>query len=404
MIDIYLNTREWGGVDVLVGRFAEYLRRTGVAFKIIDSPKSLLRDQLPWAEIITSEEATKSKSSASAVFFPTISKLRSPLIPWSHFRRDAVAFSWIVHPNDVAYGFMPLAGRAISRFGPHAYTPIRLLQSRHYKLLQRSLSKFVDLQGLAVMDGATARSLEYYYAIDKTPPIIPIPSPVRPTTFPRKMRSPGALTVGYLGRLDSFKWSALKPFILRELAPVAKQKSVSLIAITDGPYAGELRDMSRHLGIALEMKGFLPNDKARAKLAIDCDIAIAMGTSALDVAAEGIPTLIIDPSIRANARPQQKYRFVHEIESYTLGEFRDFPAYQAGGRPFELILSALESGDIGQKDRSYVSTKHDPGDIFPLLHGKILASELRVSELEESVKAINRSFRSQASLFGIRRV
>lgn len=402
MIDIYMNTREWGGVDVLVARFAEYLQSVGSDFKIIDNAESRLREQIPWAKFLTDEEARGSKSAAGAVLFPSIAKLRDPLIPWGHFRNDARAFSWIVHPNDVAFSFMPLARRAVNRFGMRVYPPLRLVQSRHYHLMQESLLKFIDAGAVATMDGATARSLQHFYNISKLPTTIPIPSPTKQEIPRRKEKEFGSIVVGYLGRLDTFKWSALKPFILHELGPIAKAAKVSLLAVSDGPHADELRSICKRLGIQLEITGFLPNEEARSRLAKHVDLAVAMGTSALDLAAEGIPCLIIDPSLRAMNRPQDTYRFVHETDDYTLGEFRDFPAYRATGRPFLSAITDLENGAAGQKDRDYVSLNHDPARIFPQLHSHILSSELTVDQLELSVSKINHSFSRNASLFGLR--
>lgn len=404
MIAIFMNTREWGGVDILVARFAEFLRAKGQSFIIIDKEDAHLRTLLPWADIRTCAEVADLRCYADAMFFPSITKLRMPDIPWHIAKPDARTFTWIVNPNDACFSFIPMAARLISRFGYKVYPAVKLASLSHVRLVGRAFSDIARNGALAAMDGATSRSLNYFYNLDSQPSVLPIPAPLGDFCEVNTREEGAPVRFGYLGRLDAFKWSALKPFIAVDLAQISKTREVSLLAITAGPFVDELSELCARHNIKLEVTGFLPNDVARARLREGVDLAVAMGTAALDIASEKIPCVIIDPAVSPKTGPQVAYRFVHQTKDFTLGEFRDCPAYiQAGGTISDLLQVIRDDPSIGEKSREYVARRHSPECTFTDLLNRICESELTAAQLKSHTQSINNSFERRASLFGMRR-
>ena len=403
MLAIYMNSREWGGVDVLAARFAEHLRERELPFLFIDGEDSRLRQEASWAPFLTPEQAAQGQAQADAIFFPSIAKLRDPCIPWSIAKNNARSFAWIVHPNDVSFHMMPLARRLVGRFGPNAYKLARLARPQHFRLVRNTLAEMIDRGSVAVMDGATKRSLNHYYGLNAEPLQIPIPAPLGAASTVSRQPGGARLTFGYLGRLDAFKWSALRPFVETGLAGLARHRDISLLAITDGPFAQDLRTLCKQHKIELEITGFLPNNQARTCIRQRVDIGVAMGTAALDIAAESRPCIVIDPAFDVRGEAQRLYRFIHETDDFTLGEYRDFAAYRETGRSLETLVSeSLADPDASRKSREYVATRHDPETIFENLLGRIENSELPASGLRNMADRINQSFRKSASLFGLR--
>jgi hypothetical protein len=86
--------------------------------------------------------------------------------------------------------------------------------------------------------------------------------------------------------------------------------------------------------VTLDQRGYMPIDDARALLCRDTDVVVAMGTSALDIASAGHPVILIDPAFARRFPPQRLFRFCHEVDDFTLGEFRDSSRYATGLRTF----------------------------------------------------------------------
>lgn len=393
MILIWTNTREWGGVVVLAMRFAEFLRAQGVRFAIVEPEGSRLRGDLPWADFVTAEEAPNLTSEVRHLFLPTVASCRDETLPWNAFSQ-ARLFTWIVQPLEPLTGFVPAAAPLVNRFGFRMVRPLLWLLREHVRLVRGLFSRLVETGGLAVMDDSAIRYLRYCYPDVPAPRvIIPIPAPLG-SKLERKSRNTSALTVGYLGRADAVKLSALRPLIAHDLAAVARTRPVELLAITNEESRGTLQAICDAAGVRLRFEGFLPNAEARRMIRSETDLAVAMGTSALDIAATGHPCVVIDVSIRPDAPPQPGYRFLHESTDNSLGEYRDFPGYVAAKHSFADIIATLESQDLSDLARSYVAREHDPETCFAALLERVMASETNVGDIGRRSQAIARSIAS----------
>lgn len=381
MILIYMNSGEWGGVDVFVLRFAEYLRKVDREFVIVDNLDSRLRLDLGWANFLTVDEYHNSPLTFSYAFFPSISKLvdKKSLAPGIS---KATLFTWIVQHHDALYHFFPVSQRIVSRFGFGAAISLLRILPQYRRRIETILDAMTRHGALATMDGSTLRSLRSFYPNIK-PASIMIPLPVPLGKAWNYAPPPGdILCVGYLGRMDSFKFSALGPFIRTELARIAKTRSVMLVAVTVGTHVEQLQSLCAETGIALRLHGFMPNEQARETLARETHFAVAMGTAALDIAASGHPCIFIDPAERIATPPQLRFRFVHEAQEYMVGEFRDFSGYVGGLRSLEeSIAMVLSDKSIGRREREYVRDYHDPDQINATILRHIDTSTLTVAQI-----------------------
>jgi hypothetical protein len=111
-----------------------------------------------------------------------------------------------------------------------------------------------------------------------------------------------------------------------------------------------VESLCKSFSIEIDLCGAMKNDDGRAFLASSCDLGIAMGTAALDLAGAGLPTIIINPSIRFPTKQPSLYRFVNEIMDFTLGEFIDSPFFDRGGLPLDQIIKLInDQSDIAEK-------------------------------------------------------
>lgn len=393
MIAIFLNSKEWGGVDILVSRFANYLSSRGVEYCIIEPAGGYLRKGALQARFIEPAQVNLIAKQATHLVVPTISKLRDPLFPWellSHVK----LLTWVVHPNDPFSRFFPLSGLLSKIIGYRAVPLLRRGFPSHTSLLDSLFKKLTEKKALIVMDGATRRALRFFYpTLSADPKIVPIPSPIISTPFGRRKRSQ-SLNIGYLGRMDEMKWSAIKPLIIHEIAPLTKSKKILLHLVSDGSCLPRLEKLCSKIGIEVHSYGSLPNQQARELMVEKTDLAIAMGTSALDLAGCGHPCVMLDPSLGLFSSHQKRFRFVHESEEHTLGEYRDFPYYVESSHAFQEILQMASLESVSRREKMYVQAEHDPISCFDLLMNRLFESTLKLSDVSADLHALARSFNS----------
>lgn len=396
MLLIYMNTVEWGGVDVVVERFSGFLEARGVNVAIVDNYGSRLRERLPSAKFLTDEDLREIRHMVRHIFLPSIAKLNYAGHLLSFFP-DASVYAWVVQPNDVFKTFFPFSGRLMDLIGYRAVSVLRGLIPRHRERFDELFKAMVESNALSVMDGACARALSYF--VPELDPIsfhvIPVPSPLSCSDEDASApvdRNGDEFSIGYLGRMDIMKWSAVKSFVQFNLAYLARGNSVAFHVISEGAFIDQLRELCACNNIRFISYGYRPNEIARRIIRENTNLAVAMGTSALDIAGTGHPCIIIDPATTLRAPPQLLFRYVHEIEEFTLGEFRDFPGYVKGMRSLEHTLDAVSLDRAGALGRQYVGTHHDPEVCFSTLLERIQGSQLRASVTLGLVGELTNSF------------
>jgi len=393
MIVIYSNSKTFGGVEILIHRYINYLKSKGVSFRLIEMKNTKLAKLVDEAYIIEPDSIDEIKNEMLYLFLPNVSKLTE--LPNELFSNtSAKVCSWIVHPNEVFTNFIPYSISLMSLLGYQSSKFSSFIMPKHYKMIGDLFYTLNKNKSLLLMDNACERSLIYFFSSVKFKfkfNITAIPVPVLPFKMLEKKGScVNDNSIGYFGRMDRTKYSAIKPFIENILS---KQKCPQLHVIAVGDKMDELHSLCSKYGIKIIDYGFQPNETARRIIKENTNIAIAMGTSALDIAAEGHPCIILDPAIKKKKSKQFKFRFVHEIEGYTLGEFRDFPNYKLGLHSFGECLEMIND-NLRKKEYEYVKNKHNPELIFNAVTNSLYKSELKISDLKDSISKIKKSFKS----------
>lgn len=389
LIAIYSNTGEWGGVDVIIMRLSAYLTSREYPHCIIEPEGSRLRLELPSALFVSPDDVQSVSNLVTHVVAPTVSNLRDSKFPWRDLQHAKILV-WVVHPNDVFWGFFPFSGLLMRLFGYRAATLLKRTFSCHTKLYFSFFRKLVDCGALVVMDGATRRTLNYFIPVlSSEPVIVPIPAPLTEIVGRHEVRT--QLAIGYLGRMDRMKWSAMKPFVLNVLAPLTKERSVALHVVAEGSHLTMLQKLCERNGIEFHSYGYQPNNHARRIMVTHTDVAVAMGTSALDLAGSGHPCIVLDPGLWLFTRYQKRFRFIHETDDFTLGEYRDFPGYVRGRAAFSELISDHELTAASSLGRSYVKNAHDPAQCFDTLLSCINSSTLVVGELFNKFRLLEAS-------------
>jgi hypothetical protein len=401
MLAVYTNNYSnfWGGVDVMVARFAHRLQENKVSYCVIVPDGAKLRKHLPdGTKVISHDSIEEIAKQITHVFLPSTSYLFTPEIPWSAFT-NATLYTWVVHPSAPFHQSFPFSGRLLNYVGYRGVPLVRTLFKSHAAAVNNLFSLLVARGSIAVMDGATLRALNYFFPnLPTSPAVVPIPSPTSVQTD-RVFESQGEISMAYLGRLDREKWSAIAPFLLNDVAKIARSRSVMLHAITDeNNYVDKLRVVCQEINVNLRHHGFMSNEASRTLIKTSTHFAFAMGTSALDIAGSGHPCLVVDPALGSWVAPQQLFRFVHEAEHFTTGEHRDFPGYVSGIRTLSESMELVTRNDLGRAGRIYVEQHHSPAKCFETLLSGILGAEATVSEVGRMALDVRESFQATKTL------
>lgn len=381
MIAIYAISDCYGGAEVLLIRFSNYLRNKNISFLLVTKKTSVLAHKLSWAPQIEQNEIPKYKDSITHIFIPNISGFKFD-IGLNGFDNPMV-LSWIIHPSELYSSYFPCTERLLEILGCRSSWWIKKIFYRHNLNLVKMLKIMIDSGGLLAMDGATSRGLRYFYPElnYSAVAIVPIPSVIESVSAKSHINE-AALAIGYLGRMDAFKLSAAKSFIQENLSGISKSKKVEFHFIGGGDCVNRLASVCRSAGVVFINHGFQYGSDAKLILKTKTNLVVAMGTAALDIAGAEHPCILIDPAFKTWAKPQKLFRFVHEIEGYTLGEFRDSKGYKAGIHTFKEVLCLVDDNPlIGKLGADYVKKNHDQDVVFRRLLHYIINSKCELRDV-----------------------
>ena len=264
MIALYADATIFGGVQVLVIRFSHYLKQLNVPFVVIATKGTRVSKALEWADQVDPHDLPYYQQKIDYVFFPHVCALKEDL-NWERFEQAKI-LCWLVHPTEIFSSFFPVTNKLLYLFGYPVSWWVKKIMRDHNSLVLKLLQELVSKGGLIIMDGATRRGLKYFFPeLIGDCKLIPIPAPCE-EEIESGERNFRTFSIGYLGRMDEFKYSALKPFIENQLSKLAKIKSVHLHLISEGHLVETVVDLCSKHSIKVTNYGFLPNELAKKTL------------------------------------------------------------------------------------------------------------------------------------------
>lgn len=231
--------------------------------------------------------------------------------------------------------------------------------------IQKNAIVFTDCVGL---DSDTKTIGGYQKFTDLVVPIA-ISSPK--SEHQRKDFVPDLPNVGWLGRIDvDFKvWALIK--LLLDVDKYNVQGLFSLrkfIIIGSGNADDYIRDLIPKLSFHVEWVKFVDNDKLEQFLFENIDLMFAMGTSVLESAKIGIPSIIVQPCREGDIPSAAAYRWVYQSIGYSLGEFQfaDVQPEQLNGDFFSIVEEINELGyqPLSEHSLNY-ARNYFPDVVFP---------------------------------------
>lgn len=375
-----------GGVNMMFMRLASYMRQQGIPVALIDYPDGAMAlnrdadiDLIPY-----SDEGEVMVPAESTVVFQTMT-------PWSIFPSLQIApetnlfFITTLPANfyPVLPGFLRnkmYEGGTLAKFFWHT------LLRNEYGIAKRFLDLIESKNAHALLDTDIVCNLKQSLgAALHHPKLLPLFSDDTHTNGFLERTHPNSdiLTLGWVGRLADFKITILNRVVrdAYEYASSHRQK-IDFVVVGSGEYEMQLVDLASDYFTMTKIPYIAPSELSGFLLKLD--MLFAMGTTALDGAKLGVPTVRLDYSY-SQIPKNYHYKFFHEIQGYSMGERIDSGCFRNGTHPFDDVMSALRDGrkELSQKGYDFYHAHHTIANSARLLMEYLNGSSLQWKDLSE---------------------
>ncbi len=232
---------------------------------------------------------------------------------------------------------------------------------------KKLIKKMLKHKSLIFMDNTGIFNLQQNYSLQVANPVI-LPIPVKVSEeniyLKKQKKTSETLNITYIGRSVDWKMMPLKK-ILNDCARVDIQNNIHVSIVVDSKEEFEkFIRLEDYLGVAhlsINIEENMPPSLINNFLLQKSDLHFAMGTAALDAAKLGIPTVLVDYSIR-NLPSDYGYKWLYETTGNNLGRNLDKVTADPG-MSIKEVLSILCGGKekiegISKQSHEYVLNNH----------------------------------------------
>jgi len=348
--------RPVSGVPMLFARIARALDARGYRCAVIDYPDGCLSSQVastPGIRRVAFTDGVPVTADAGALI---IMQAMLPATLWDELQPAAGAriLFWSLYAMNYVQVAVPLDWAR--DWQTRSMRVQRVLNRTALRAFQRRLGGFVrtlvERGSLVFMDGTTwqaaAERLEIPLPRARFVPVVV----EMPEQNPRTAVPEGALTVTWLGRLDDFKIHILN-HLVRTLDAVATAQAtpITLEIIGDGPLADQLVSPGAGL-LTLARRGTLIGAPLTEVLNRS-HLHVAMGTSALEGARLGVPTVLVDFAY-GPVPADYRFRWLTDAVDFELG--RQIDASCRGGdsvASLQRVLAEVQADALRRSREAY---------------------------------------------------
>lgn len=273
------------------------------------------------------------------------------LNPWAMWPNlqipDSVRlFFWNCHPFNLVPILPGMRGLLMSRPRLGRFVVATML-CRYRTVLRQLIDFMIQRRGLVFMDRTNIETTEYYLRIRIPEPIyLPIPAGEIRSPVSRSQRhwSRDGLRLAWVGRIADFKYPILR-HTLRALDGLVRGLDVPVVfsIVGEGQYADNLRhDIAKLKNLKVQTLGEMSEDGLQQFLSEDVDVLFAMGTSALEGARLGIPTVLLDVAY-GDVPEGYVFTWIQERANFTLGELVSSRNVRPGNQSLRQLLTQVMS-------------------------------------------------------------
>jgi len=165
----------------------------------------------------------------------------------------------------------------------------------------------------------------------------------------------------WLGRIADFKIYMLI-YTIQKLSEYAKNNRfpIEMYIIGEGPKMKMIDRLNlEHEFFHIVKAGMLTEDKLNHYLLEKIDVLTAMGTSALEGAKLGVPTIVVDISY-SKISGEYKFKWIFEVKNYVLGDIVDKSSYEKNNKSLDNVIELIinNSSSISERTHEYCINNH----------------------------------------------
>lgn len=364
---LFYPSQQLGGAELLFSRLADKLARRGHSVTILDSEKKIIANNSRETTVCCRVVKLDIPIVVECDYFIAFASHLTSLYRYVKLNDDCKMLFWSVHPLNAIF-LIPRYGEKVYTFGLNFLRVVNLIFfNSENRVRKRIISELVDADGFVCMDGENILLLTQYYKIEKEFKLIPVPIVLPVAAAPRKKLSDdGYINLAWYGRLCDFKVYPLI-YLISQLALIKEKFNLNLIVIGDGPLRDLVECAVKKAGINASFRGDVPNSVAIKTLYDEVDIVFAMGTSALEAGAMGIPTVLVDASYRP-IKFNYLYSWLHQTKQFTLGRLIKKSSVKSGKSVEEIIWEALLNYSFqADANLKYVKNNHNIENIVQII-------------------------------------
>ena len=325
------------------------------------------------------------------------------LVPYT-FRDELIIsdeikiFFWNLHPENLIPNIIPVhfLNQIITSNYNFLKKTIDFFLAKRLNLLRKFIELCIDNQGLVFMDSSNLHNTCYKLNLKKPNRVSFLPVPVsKSSKFKRKINTINKnkiLSISWVGRVEGFKFSILF-FLLHELSAFCTKNNVKIHfnLIGDGKQLNEIKNLKLDYNLMkIKFHGNLNYNDLINVLNENVDLAFAMGTSALDSANIGIPTLLVDYSF--NKIKNYKFRWIFDTQDFDLTHEIENNTYTGPSFSISEIINIYNSfkDELSLKSKNYVSNNHNIDNISKTFLKLVSNTKLEYGMIDKNL--LNKGF------------
>lgn len=378
-----------GGVSVLFLRLSNLLQKfTDKKIQLLDYADGYmaLHNQNSQVSLLEYSDELKTEIPEDSLV------ILQSMTPWSifpqiNFKSDTRLFFWNCHPFNLV-PLMPGIRNWIAQYPKLIWLSHKTILLPYNIQLKKFYSFLVKSHSIAFMDIDNLKMTEYIlenYSTDNS--FLPIPIEVPQSNFwiqkKPSLTKDKPLNCGWIGRVADFKYTVLKRTII-ELKRFAKEQKISIhfFLVGDGEYISEIQsELIKTEFFSFEWIKEVQPHQLDQFILTNIDILFSMGTSALEAAKLGVPTVLLDFSY-GPVNEDYAYKYIYATKGYSLGRIITSEICNEKNSIDKIILGALSYAEqISEKCYNYTQTNHHIEKIANDLLNKIDKTELTYGTL-----------------------
>jgi hypothetical protein len=293
---------------------------------------------------------------------------------------------WNLHPDCLIPSLIPLP--YFRNFQNKNFKLYSLIARTLFRTLVFNLSDFVDFaikkKALWFMDQSNLnKTNKYLFANITDVDFVPVPALGSRIIKDIITTKKDIINFTWVGRLCDFK-SHILIYTINKLSALAlkQKKKIHYTIIGDGPFKNKLSDLDvNHNWFRLEILGSLKLNVLDSYLIENTDVLTGMGTSALEGAKLGIPTILLDISYFP-VKGDYIFKWLHETKNYDLGHDITKLDIQEGNlslnKMFDEIL--FNYNNLSKRTIDYFINNHEMKTVMDKFILKVNESEMKFSE------------------------